>query len=410
MLAGPTVMAERADVVIIGGGLLGLASAYQLLTRKPDLRVTILEQESEIAAHQSGHNSGVLHAGLYYQPGSLKARLCRAGKAELEAFAQRHEIPILTCGKLVVAVDESELGGLEALHERATANEVPGLELVGPDRIRELEPYAIGIRALWSPTTGVIDYRRVAAAIADEVRAAGGTIETSRAVNGIARRGTEQVVSTTRGDLVARDVIACAGLWADRVAAMSGDRASETIVPFRGDYYRLTPDARPLIRGLIYPVADPRFPFLGVHFTRRIDGEVWAGPNAVLAFARAGYRRRDINVRDLAGAVGNRGFLRLAGRYWRTGAAEFWRDWSKQAFLKALTRYVPALQADQITFGPSGVRAQAIGPDGTLVDDFRFGGSDHILHVRNAPSPAATASLAIGREIAARAIEQFGLA
>ena len=401
---------ERADVAVIGGGLVGLATAYQLLRRRPDLRLALVEKEPELACHQSGHNSGVLHAGLYYPPGSLKARMCREGKAELEAFAASHGIPVELCGKLVVARDASELPGLEALRERAEANGVPGLETVGPARIRELEPHAAGVRALWSPSTGVTDFRRVALAIADEIRSAGGTIETSRAVTGIAERGREQVLATTRGDLVVRDAVACAGLWADRVAAMSGDRGTETIVPFRGDYYRLTPDARHLVRGLIYPVPDPRFPFLGVHFTRRIDGEVWAGPNAVLAFARAGYRRRDIDLHDLAAVLGSRGFLRLAARYWRTGAAEFWRDWSKKAFLRALRRYVPELGAEQITFGPSGVRAQALDRDGRLVDDFRLGGSGHVLHVRNAPSPAATASLAIGREIAERAIERFDLA
>jgi len=404
------VTVERADVAVIGGGLVGLATAYQLLRRRPDLRLALVEKEPELACHQSGHNSGVLHAGLYYPPGSLKARMCREGKAELEAFAASHGIPVELCGKLVVARDASELPGLEALRERAEANGVPGLETVGPARIRELEPHAAGVRALWSPSTGVTDFRRVALAIADEIRSAGGTIETSRAVTGIAERGREQVLATTRGDLVVRDAVACAGLWADRVAAMSGDRGTETIVPFRGDYYRLTPDARHLVRGLIYPVPDPRFPFLGVHFTRRIDGEVWAGPNAVLAFARAGYRRRDIDLRDLAAVLGSRGFLRLAARYWRTGAAEFWRDWSKKAFLRALRRYVPELGAEQITFGPSGVRAQALDRDGRLVDDFRLGGPGHVLHVRNAPSPAATASLAIGREIAERAIERFDLA
>jgi len=404
------VTVESADVAVIGGGLVGLATAYQLLRRRPDLRLALVEKEPEIAYHQSGHNSGVLHAGLYYPPGSLKARLCREGKAELETFAQSHGIPVELCGKLVVALDASELRSLEALRERAEANGVPGLETVGQARIRELEPHATGVRALWSPTSGVIDFRRVALAIAAEIRSAGGTIETSRAVTGIAERGREQVLATTRGDLVVRDAVACAGLWADRVAAMSGDRGTETIVPFRGDYYRLTPDARHLVRGLIYPVPDPRFPFLGVHFTRRIDGEVWAGPNAVLAFARAGYRRRDIDLHDLAAVLGSRGFLRLAARYWRTGAAEFWRDWSKKAFLRALRRYVPELGAEQITFGPSGVRAQALDRDGRLVDDFRLGGSGHVLHVRNAPSPAATASLAIGREIAERAIERFDLA
>ncbi|MGZ6257953.1 MAG: L-2-hydroxyglutarate oxidase [Candidatus Limnocylindrales bacterium] len=402
--------AERTDVAVIGGGLLGLATAYRLLGRRPDLRLLILEKETELAAHQSGHNSGVLHAGLYYAPGSLKARLCREGKAELERFAEAHAIPFERCGKLVVALDEIELPRLEALRERATANAVPGLEAVGPERIRELEPHAAGRRGLWSPTTAIIDFRRVAQAYADEVRAAGGTIETGRRVTAIQARGDELVLSTSRGELVARNLIACAGLQADRVAALTGDRPLERIVPFRGDYYTLRPDARQLVRGLLYPVADPRFPFLGVHFTRRIDGEVWAGPNAVLAFAREGYRRRDIDLGDLAGTLSDPGFLRLGARFWRTGALELWRDVSARAFHAALARYVPELRRDQLRFGPSGVRAQALDRDGTLVDDFRIGGTGHVLHVRNAPSPAATASLAIGRVLAEEALARFELA
>ncbi|MGZ3642086.1 MAG: L-2-hydroxyglutarate oxidase [Candidatus Limnocylindrales bacterium] len=402
--------AERTDVAVIGGGLLGLATAYRLLGRRPDLRLLILEKETELAAHQSGHNSGVLHAGLYYAPGSLKARLCREGKAELERFAEAHAIPFERCGKLVVALDEIELPRLEALRERATANAVPGLEAVGPERIRELEPHAAGRRGLWSPTTAIIDFRRVAQAYADEVRAAGGTIETGRRVTAIQARGDELVLSTSCGELVTRNVIACAGLQADRVAALTGDRPPERIVPFRGDYYTLRPDARQLVRGLLYPVADPRFPFLGVHFTRRIDGEVWAGPNAVLAFAREGYRRRDIDLGDLVGTLADPGFLRLGARFWRTGALELWRDVSARAFHAALARYVPELRRDQLRFGPSGVRAQALDRDGTLVDDFRIGGTGHVLHVRNAPSPAATASLAIGRVLAEEALARFELA
>lgn len=400
---------DRVDLAIVGGGILGLATAHRLLERHPLLNVAVLEKEPELATHQSGHNSGVLHAGLYYTPGSLKARLCREGKAAMEAFAIEHDIPFESCGKLVVALDESELVRFEGLRERAEANGVPGLEVVGPERMRELEPHVAGIKGLWSPSTGIIDYRRVALAMADEVRGRGGVIHTSRAVTAITERGNEQVISTTRGELVARDVIACAGLQADLVAKMTGDPGRERIVPFRGDYYTLTPDARSLVNGLIYPVPDPRFPFLGVHFTKRIDGGVWAGPNAVLAFAREGYRRRDFSLRDLVGVLTDRGFLRLAARFWRTGAAEMWRDVSKRAFLADMRRYVPEVRSNQIVFGPSGVRAQALDPNGTLVDDFRLGGSRHVLHVRNAPSPAATASLAIGRELADRADERFEL-
>lgn len=402
---------DRVDVAIIGAGIVGLATALRLLQARPDLRLIVLEREDRVGAHQSGHNSGVVHSGLYYAPGSQKALLCREGKGLLERYCAERGIPIEFPGKLVVALDEAELPRLAALRERGLANGVDGLEEVEPERIRELEPHAAGIRALWSPWTGIVDFGRVTAAYAEDVRALGGAIELGRPVTGITRRPDELVLATPRGEVRARAVIACAGLWADRVAALTGDRTKDTprVVPFRGDYYTLTPDARPLVRGLLYPVPDPRFPFLGVHFTRRIDGEVWAGPNAVLAFRRDGYRRRDVSVRDLAETLAFPGFLRLAGRFWRTGAAEMWRDASRAAFTRELQRYVPELRPDQLRFGPSGVRAQALARDGSLVDDFDLGRGDRVLHVRNAPSPAATSSLAIGGRLAATAIEQLGL-
>jgi len=403
-------MSDAFDVTIVGGGIVGLATALRVQQRRPALRIAVLEKEPELATHQSGHNSGVLHAGLYYQPGSLKARLCREGKTEIEAFAEAHGIPIDHPGKLVVAVDPSELGRLAALRERAIANGVPGLEDVGKERILELEPHAAGIRGLWSPRTGVIDFRRIALAIADDLRAAGVAIRTEHAVSAIDVRSSDVVVTTGRGDVVSRIVVACAGLQADRVAALSGDIGGPTIVPFRGDYYTLSADASALVRGLIYPVPDPRFPFLGVHFTKRIDGSVIAGPNAVLAFAREGYRRRDVDARDLLAALTDRGFLRLAGRYLPTGIAELWRDWSKAAFVGQLQRYVPGLRMDQVTFGPSGVRAQALARNGTLVDDFAFSGGPRVLHVRNAPSPAATSSLAIGSVLADEAFRRLDAA
>jgi L-2-hydroxyglutarate oxidase LhgO len=402
-------VAERADIAVVGGGIVGLATALQLLRSKPDLRLVLLEREPELARHQSSHNSGVVHSGIYYTPGSLKARLCRAGKAELEAYCAERGIPLERIGKLVVALDEAELPRLHDLHERGTANGVDGLELVGPERMREIEPQAAGIQGLWSAGTGIVDYQRVALSFADDVRGLGGVIETGREVRSIAERGDDLVLETSRGPLVTNRAITCGGLRADRLAAMTSDPARERIIPFRGDYYTLKPEARDLVRGLIYPVPDPRFPFLGVHFTRRIDGAVWAGPNAVLAFAREGYRRRDISLPDLLRVIIYPGFLRLAIRYFRTGAAEFRRDLWKPAFVRELQRYLPPLEGNQLTFGPSGVRAQALDPDGTLVDDFRLGGSDRVLHVRNAPSPAATASLAIGRELAGQAIARFGL-
>jgi len=400
-------MSDRYDAVVIGGGIVGLATSLRLLEARPGLSIALLDKEIDLASHQSGHNSGVLHAGLYYEPGSLKARLCREGKAAVEAFAESHDIPFERCGKLVVALDEGELDRLAAVRKRAEANGVPGLEEAGPERIREIEPHAAGIRGLFSPETGIIDFRRVALAMASDLRGLGVTILTGREVQGLAERADEVVVSTPGGELRAGLVVACAGLQSDRVAAMSGAGDGPRIVPFRGDYYTLTDDARGLVRGLIYPVPDPRFPFLGVHFTKRIDGQVWAGPNAVLAFAREGYRRRDVHPLELLSTVTDRGFMRLASRYLRTGLGEIWRDWWKPAFVRELQRYVPEIRADQLRFGPSGVRAQALNRDGTLVDDFVLGGSARILHVRNAPSPAATSSLAIGGMLATTALERM---
>jgi L-2-hydroxyglutarate oxidase LhgO len=408
-------VSDRYDVVVIGGGIVGLATAYRLVEARPDLRIAILEKEAQLATHQSGHNSGVLHAGLYYAPGSLKARLCKEGKAAIEAFATAHDIPFERCGKLVVALDESELERLAALRERATANNVPGLEEVGPERIRELEPHAAGIRGLWSPETGIIDFRRVALAMAAELERAGVVILTGHKVTRLSEQGGEVVLTTSGGSGFYRErdeiragfVVACAGLQSDRVAALSGSGDGPRIVPFRGDYYTLTPDARSLVNGLLYPVPDPRFPFLGVHFTKRIDGAVWAGPNAVLAFARQGYGRLDFSPRDLLGTLTYPGFIRLASRYLGTGMAEMWRDWSKPAFVQELQRFVPEIKAEQLVFGPSGVRAQALNQDGTLADDFVLAGSTRILHVRNAPSPAATSSLAIGRVLSETALDRL---
>jgi L-2-hydroxyglutarate oxidase len=400
-------VSERPDIAVIGAGILGLATARELLIRHPDLAVTVLDKEDRVAAHQTGHNSGVLHAGLYYAPGSLKARLCREGKAAMERFAEEHGIPVDRCGKLVVALDESELGRFEDLRQRAEANGVEGLQVLGPDGIAEHEPHAAGIRALWSPGTGIIDFGRVARVLAEDVVARGGALQLGRPVERIGRRASEIVLDTPAGPVVTAHVVACAGLHADALAHQLGDDGPERIVPFRGDYYTLVGGSKHLVNGLIYPVPDPRFPFLGVHLTKRIDGEVLAGPNAVLAFAREGYRRRDVRPGELAGVLREPGFRRLATRYWRTGAAEMWRDVSKRAFLRALQRYVPALRSEHLRFGPSGVRAQAVDPDGTLVDDFRLGGDDRALTVRNAPSPAATASLAIAGVLASRAEEQF---
>jgi (S)-2-hydroxyglutarate dehydrogenase len=397
------------DVVVVGAGIVGLASARELLLRRPRLRLAVVDKEPRVGAHQTGHNSGVIHSGIYYAPGSLKARLCVAGARELYAYCDANGIPTERCGKVIVATDEGELDRLGALHERGLANGVEGLEMVGPERLRELEPHCAGIRALWSPNTGIVDFSLVAASYARDLREAGGEVHTGRELLGLRTLADRVVLETAGGELEARRVVTCAGLHSDRVAGLSGGGAEPRIVPFRGDYWQLRPEARGLCRNLIYPVPDPAFPFLGVHATRRLGtGEVWLGPNAVLAFAREGYRRRDIRPRDLAEALANRGFQRLARRYWRMGAVEMWRDWSKRAFWRSVRRYLPDVGLADMVPGPSGVRAQALDASGTLVDDFTVDVSgDRVLHVRNAPSPAATSSLAIGRLVADAAERTF---
>ena len=403
-------MTRDADVVVVGGGIVGLATAFQLLVRRPGLRLVLLEKETELATHQTGRNSGVIHSPNTYAPGSLKARLCLEGQRAALEFADQHGVPYETCGELVVATEASELPRLAAILERATANGIEGARTVGPGEMREIEPHVRGIRGLHVPSTGIIDWRGFALAVAGEVRSRGAEIRTSAAVTAIRAWRNDTIVESTAGPVVTQHVITCAGLWSDRVAAMTDPDRTVRIVPFRGDYYTLRPAARHLCRTLIYPVPDPRFPFLGVHLTRRIDGEVWAGPNAVLAFAREGYRRWDVDLRELASILRFPGFRRIARRYLRTGLAEMWRDWNKAAFLAAIQRYVPEVRSEDITFGSAGIRAQALAADGSLVEDFLVTESAHVLHVRNAPSPAATASLAIGRELAERAIRSFAIA
>jgi (S)-2-hydroxyglutarate dehydrogenase len=387
------------DVVVVGAGIVGLATALELSTRRPDITVAVVDKESAPGRHQSGHNSGVLHAGVYYKPGSLKAQLCVDGKQRMERFADEHGIGYETCGKLIVAVSDDELGRLDDLRDRGTANGVAGLRMVGPEEMREIEPHVRGVRAMFVPGTGIIDFSAVTQKLADLLSARGCGLFFNSEVVGLESRPEGMLVRTSGGQFVAGSVITCAGLHSDRVASLEA-RPPVRIVPFRGDYYTLKPEARALCRGLIYPVPDPSLPFLGVHFTKRYDGEVWAGPNAVLATKREGYRRRDLDLVDLKETLGYSGFRRLARRYWRTGAHEVWRDVVKASFVRSLQRYVPAVSGSDLVFGPSGVRAQALAPDGGMVDDFTLSRGERSLHVLNAPSPAATASLAIARRLA----------
>jgi L-2-hydroxyglutarate oxidase LhgO len=400
----------RCDVAVIGGGLLGLATARALTARRPELRVVVLEAEPAIALHQSGRSSGVIHRGLYYAPGSLKARLCVAGAEALVRYCDERSIEYRLCGKVVVATNEAELVRLGELHRRGLANGVPGLALIGPERLRELEPHAAGLAALHSPETGIVDFGRVAAAYAADLAAAGGDVLTGREVGRIERRAGSVLLGTGAGDVEARHVVACAGVNADRLAALDGGAPEPRIVPFRGDYWVLREHARHLANALVYPVPDPTFPFLGVHTTLRLDGSMWLGPNAVLAFARDGYGRWRVRPRDLWDALSAPGFRRLARRHWRVGALETARDWSRRLLVREARRLLPELRAGDVAAGPAGIRAQALKPDGSLVDDFVFEGDERVLHVRNAPSPGATSSLAIGDEIAAMAARAFGLA
>jgi L-2-hydroxyglutarate oxidase len=400
---------SRSQAIIIGGGVVGLGVAMAITRRFPGLRLLLLEKEEGVARHQSGHNSGVIHSGVYYKPGSLKANLCVAGSRAMIEFCREHHIAHEVCGKVIVATEAEELPRLEQLRQRGEANSLTGLRLIGPEQLREIEPHATGLQALVVPSTGITDYAAVGRKYAELIAARGVTILTSARVRGIRRLSEEIVVETSRGAFSTNALINCAGLFSDRIARMAGDTPGVMIVPFRGEYYDLVPERASLVRSLIYPVPDPRFPFLGVHFTRRIGGTVDAGPNAVLALAREGYRHADISVRDLAQSLAFPGFWRMARQHWRSGIDEFRRSLSKAAFVRALRRLVPEVNESDLVPGGAGVRAQALKPDGSLVDDFQFVPSDRMLHVLNVPSPAATASLAIGEAIVDVAVRDLRL-
>ena len=386
-------------VIIVGGGLVGLATAYKLPLRCPSARVTVLEKEDKVCAHQSGHNSGVLHSGLYYKPGSLKARLAVSGIREMVAFCQQHAVPHEICGKLVVAVDESEVPRLRSLQERGTQNGLEGLRLLNREQMREIEPHVGGLEALRVPQEGIVDYAKVSEALQQEITAKGGSVVLGAKVTALQLRNGEWRVGSTAGDHTADYVINCAGLHCDRLSMLAGEKREVRIVPFRGEYYGIKPERQYLVRNLIYPVPDPQFPFLGVHFTRLVHGGIEAGPNAVLALAREGYRKTDLKVADLWDVLTFSGLWRFLAKHKRMSWNELRRSFSRRLFCESLQRLVPELRESDLAPGGAGVRAQAMSPDGSLLQDFCLLNRPRALHVLNAPSPAATASLAIGEEI-----------
>jgi (S)-2-hydroxyglutarate dehydrogenase len=393
------------QAAIVGGGIIGLATALAL-TRRGWSRLVVLEAEGDIAQHQTGHNSGVIHSGLYYKPGSHKARNCVAGREAMYRFCEEHGIPHRRCGKVVVATQERELPALAELARRGAANGLQGLKRLSAAELREHEPHVAGIGGLYVAETGIVDYTEVARKYTELIRQAGGEVRVNAKVIGVRRLPGELAIQTSAGDVVAQHLINCGGLQSDRIARLCGLDPGLQIVPFRGEYYELAPAKRDLVRCLIYPVPDPRFPFLGVHFTRTVHGTVEAGPNAVLAFRREGYSRWQVSPRDLAELLCYRGFWRMAGKYWRMGMEEMARSFSKRAFLRALRRLIPELRDEDIRPFGSGVRAQAVEPSGALVDDFRFVVGERMIHVLNAPSPAATASLSIGEAIADKLLRE----
>jgi L-2-hydroxyglutarate oxidase len=386
---------QSTDIAIIGGGIVGLATAYRLSQRFPAVKTVVLEKEREVAHHQTGHNSGVLHSGIYYKPGSLRALNCRAGKQAMQEFCEQEGIPFDLCGKVIVAVDASEIPQLDRIYERGQANGIV-CSMIDKARLNELEPHCRGVQAIHVPEAGIIDYRQVCEKLAQKVREHGGDVLFQARVSGLFRRNGRMIVESTAGEVEARYVVTCAGLHSDRLTRLSGQAPSVRIVPFRGEYYELKPSAQQLCRGLIYPVPDPNFPFLGVHFTKMIHGGVECGPNAVLAFAREGYYKTSFNLFDCLESITYSGFLRLMAKHWRAGMHELWRSLSKPAFVAALQRLVPEIRSEDLVSAPAGVRAQALTPQGDLVDDFLIQETDLVVNVCNAPSPAATASLNVG--------------
>ncbi|REE02164.1 L-2-hydroxyglutarate oxidase [Marinoscillum furvescens] len=395
------------NVVVIGGGIVGLASALKIKESNPKLRVAVVEKEKDLAMHQTGHNSGVIHSGLYYKPGSLKAKNCVDGYNKLIQFCEEEEIKFELCGKIVVATREEQLPTLNMLYDRGQHNGLTGLKKLVRDELKEYEPYANGVQGIFVPQTGIIDYKEVAYKYAEKIRHFGGDIFPDNKVLDITENKGFIQVTTKHQTLTTRLVVNCTGLFSDQIAKLTGVPVNYRIIPFRGEYYKIKEQKEHLVKNLIYPVPDPNFPFLGVHFTRMIGGGIEAGPNAVLAYKREGYTKSDISLKDLAGSLGWKGFRKVAGKYWKTGLGEFYRSYSKSAFTKALQELLPDIQKNDLEPGGSGVRAQACDKDGGLIDDFLILESEKVINVGNAPSPAATSSLAIGEHVANLALKRF---
>jgi L-2-hydroxyglutarate oxidase len=400
---------RETDLLIVGAGIVGLATALEVTRRFPNMRIIVVEKEDHVAAHQTGHNSGVIHSGLYYKTGSLKARNCVAGAASMKRFCQENGVPYEECGKLVVATSDDEVPRLEALHERGNANGVPGLRMLPREEIREFEPHCVGLRALHVPSTGIVDYATVAQKYAELIQRAGGQIVFNAKVIGLRQDNQGNMVETEAETFRSHYVVNCAGLYSDAITRMAGLQTNLEIIPSRGEYYEIRHERRSLVKNLIYPVPDPRFPFLGVHFTRRVNGSVEAGPNALLAFRREGYKGAPPDLREAAQMMRFAGFWKMARKHWQKGVEEQYRAWMKSAFTKALQRLVPELTESDLAPGGSGVRAQAVDANGNLVDDFHFVHSGRMIHVCNVPSPAATASLEVGKEIVEMMAERFDL-
>ena len=398
------------DIAIIGGGIIGLATAMRLTQERPDQKVVVIEKEDGIAQHQTGHNSGVIHAGIYYAPGTQKANFCSTGGRLLREFCDERGVEYEMCGKIIVAINESEIPGLEELYRRGTANGAEGLELIGPEELREHEPHVAGVKAIWSPNTGIIDFMKVSEAYSIEMRENGGDLVTGAEVHSMTRRDGQVHIQTTAGDFAAKNVINCAGLYADKVARMMDVEIGVRIIPFRGEYFSIRPESSHLVNGLIYPVPDPSLPFLGVHFTKRINGSVEAGPNAVLALKREGYSKTSFSIPDAWDTLSYPGFWKMSMKYWKTGFDEQYRSLVKSVFVKSLQTLVPEITSDDLYAPGAGVRAQVVDDGGALLQDFSIAQTEGAIHVLSAPSPGATSSLSISRYIVDMATESFDLA